>query len=287
MSRFRTALRGVLLVVLVFAVSSCDGLRWLFPSSETDTEPPELPAELASPALLVFSKTNGFRHEEAIPAGIERFQAIADQRGWGIYFTENGAIHNALQLARFDAIVWHNVSGTVLDEAQQAALVSYLEQGGGFVGLHGSGGDSSYDWKWYVDELIGAQFIGHTLGPQFQDARVVVEDRSHPATASLPADFTHNEEWYSFDRNVRDRDEFTVLLSVDESSYSPEEHLLWMDEDLRMGDHPVVWTRCIGRGRVFYSALGHQAGAYASAEGTALLGGAVAWAARQQGVGCD
>lgn len=275
------------MIGLALASSGCGALGSLFPSSETDTEPAELPTEMARPAFLVFSKSNGFRHEEAIPAGIERFKAIAAARGYGVYFTENGAVHNAEQLARFDAVVWHNTSGSVLDEAQQEALVAYLEGGGGFVGLHGTGGDPSYDWQWYVDELIGAQFIGHTMGPQFQDGTLVVEDRTHPATRNLPASFTHNEEWYSFDRNVRDRDEFHVLVSVDESSYTPELHLLWMDEDLRMGDHPMVWTRCIGKGRIFFSALGHQADAYSSEEGAALLDGAVSWATREEGEGCE
>lgn len=272
---------------LALAFSACGGIQVLFPSTETDREPPEIPADLERPAFLVFSKTNGFRHEEAIPAGIERLGVIAREQGYGVFFTENGAVHNGEQLARFDAVLWHNVSGSVLDEAQQAALVSYLEAGGGFVGLHGSGGDPSYDWAWYVEELIGAQFIGHTMGPQFQDARAVVEDRAHPATASLPDEFTHNEEWYSFDRSVREREGFHVLVSVDESSYSPELHMLWMDEDLRMGDHPVVWTHCVGKGRVLFSALGHQAGAYSSREGAALLSGAVGWATRREGEGCD
>lgn len=283
----RTALRASTLLGLGLTLSACGALSVIFPSTETDTVPPELPADLVRPAFLVFSKSNGFRHEEAIPAGIERLKAIAEARGFGVYLTENGAVHNAEQLARFDAVVWHNTSGTVLDEAQKQALVAYLEAGGGFVGIHGTGGDPSYDWQWYVDELIGAQFIGHTMGPQFQDATAVVEDSNHPATASLPETFTHNEEWYSFDRSVRDREEFHVLISVDESSYSPESHLLWIDTDLRMGDHPMVWTRCIGKGRVFFSALGHQAAAYSSAEGAALLDGAVAWAMRQEGEGCE
>ena len=285
--KFRRTPLVLVLIATLAATAGCGGLRVLFPSDDKDVEAPTLPADLGSPAFLVFSKTNGFRHEEAIPAGIARFEALADELGASVFFTENGAVHNAEQLARFDAVVWHNVSGDVLDEAQRAALVAYIEGGGGFVGLHGSGGDPSYEWAWYVEELVGAQFIGHIMGPQFQDAAVVIEDRSHPATADLPETWTHNEEWYSFDRSVRDRDEFHVLLSVDESTYSPEMHMLWMDNDLRMGDHPVVWTRCIGKGRVLFSALGHQAPAYDAPEYVGVLRGAVAWAARQEGQGCD
>jgi len=286
MRSFRS-LAAVLLLALAPGMAGCGGLRVFFPSHETDSVPPELPAELGRPAFLVFSKTNGFRHEEAIPAGIERFRAIADAHGWSVVFTENGAVHNPQQLARFDAVVWHNVSGDVLDDAQQQALVDYIEGGGGFVGVHGSGGDPFYDWKWYVEELIGAQFISHTMGPQFQEATVIVETPEHPATRGLPPTFRHTEEWYSFDRDVRDRPGFRVLATVDEATYSPHMKMLFMDDDIAMGDHPVVWSHCVGEGRVLYSALGHRAEAYAEPEIASLLDGAVAWAARQAGEGCD
>ena len=282
--------RRILFVSLLFALAAtmagCGIVRVFFPSSHHDVEPPELPAELARPAVLVFSKTNGFRHEEAIPAGQELYRELAATNGWSVFFTENGAVHDAEQLARFDAVVWHNVSGDVLDDEQRAALVAYLEGGGGFVGIHGTGGDSSYAWDFHVNELVGAQFIGHIMGPQFQDASLVIEDRTHPATRHLPTSWVHNEEWYSFDRSVREREGFSVLLSVDEASYSPIASILWFDKDLSMGDHPVVWTHCIGRGRVFYSALGHQAAAYRSPEYRSVLEGATRWALGDAGEGC-
>ena len=56
-----------------------------------ETQAPELPADLPSPAILVFSKTNGFRHEEAIPAANELFAQFARDNGWGYFQTENGA----------------------------------------------------------------------------------------------------------------------------------------------------------------------------------------------------
>ena len=166
-------------------------------------------------------------------------------------------MHDEALLSRFDAIVWHNVSGNVLSDAQRTALRGWLDAGGGFVGIHGSGGDPSYDWQWYVDELIGAQFIGHPMGPQFQDGLLVVENRDHPATAHLPKSWTHNEEWYSFDESVRGRDGFQVLLSVDEHTYVPVADWLLFETDLRMGDdHPVVWSHCVGRGRAVWSVPG-------------------------------
>jgi type 1 glutamine amidotransferase len=282
-------LAALLAAAATLALAGCDALRVFFPSHEHETVPPELPAELTAPALLVFTKTNGFRHEEAIPVGVAKIEEIARRRGWSVFHTENGAVFGDAQLARFQATVWHQVSGDVLDESQRAALKHFLEGGGGWVGVHGAGGDRSYDWPWYVEELVGAQFIGHTMGPQFQTATWRTEDASHPASAKLPEEWQHEEEIYSFARSVRPLPGFRVLVSVDEASYSPREKILWMDRDLAMarGDHPMVWHHCVGRGRAFYSALGHQAKSYAEPELEALLEGAMAWALRLEGEGCE
>jgi hypothetical protein len=287
--RPRRALAAALLALGTLAFSGCDVLRAFFPSHAHDAVPPQLPADLAAPALLVFSKTNGFRHVEAIPAGLAAIEEIAKRRGWSVFHTENGAVFNDAQLANFQATVWHQASGDVLDETQRDAFRRWLEAGHGWVGIHGAGGDREYFWPWYVNELVGAQFIGHTLGPQFQTATWRNENPLHPAAAKLPESWQHEEEIYSFDRNVREFAGYLVLVSVDESTYSPREKLLWMDRDLAMkgGDHPMVWHHCVGRGRAIYSALGHQAKSYAEPEMKEILEGAMAWALRVEGVGCE
>lgn len=278
----------LLLAVIAFNWSTIhNAWRATHPTTVYETEPVALPAELPAPAVLLFTKTNGFRHEEGIPAGVELIQSIAQRRGWSVFHTESGAAFTPENLARFSAVVWHQVSGDVLNEEQKAALKTWLEAGGGWVGVHGAGGDSAYAWSWYEDVLVGALFIGHPMGPQFQDAKLVVEDRGHPATAKLPESFVHNEEWYSFDQSVRAKG-YRVLATVDESTYSPRLKFLGADRDLRMGaDHPVIWSHCVEKGRAFYSALGHQAKSYALPEMEKLLEGAIAWAARLEGDGCE
>ena len=59
------------------------------------------------------------------------------------------------------------------------------------------------------------------------------------------------------------------------------------DPKQRMGDHPIVWTRCIGQGRVFYSALGHKAATYAEPLHLQMIDGALGWAAEARSRGCD
>lgn len=251
-----------------------------------DDQAPPLPA-FKRPAILIFSKSNGFRDDSQIRAANAVLEALARERGWASYTTENAAVFNPAQLVQFDAVVWNSVSGDVLNLDQRSDFKAWIEQGGGFVALHGSGGDPSYKWRWYVENLIGAQFIGHTLTPQIQQARLVVEDRDHPATRQLPAVWVRDDEWYSFASSPRAKG-YHVLVSIDEASYSPRERIpLFVDKDLRMGrDHPMVWTHCEGKGRVFYSALGHPAAAYAEQAHLAMIAGAIAWASGREGPAC-
>jgi type 1 glutamine amidotransferase len=281
------------LALFGLAVTAGLGVAWhvgawnlLFPSQAHDSVAPQLPDELAHPAVLVFTKTNSFRHVEGIAAGVELMQEIAARRGWGFFHSENGAIFNAEQLKHFEVVVFHNASGDILDEAQEAAFQSWLEAGGGWVGTHSSGDSSHKEWQWYQDTLIGGLFTAHIMGPQFQEALVRVEDPSHPAAAKLPAEFRHTEEWYSWDESARAKG-FHVIASIDESSYDPSQKMMGEERDLRMGDHPVVWSRCVGKGRALYSTMGHGADAYHTAEQPALLEGAIAWAAGVEGDGCS
>lgn len=248
-----------------------------------ETEAPAVPIDIKRPAILVFSKTNGFRHEEAIPAANTLFTNMATAQGWGYYQTENGATFNPEILSRFDAVIFNNVSGDVFTPAQRQALKNFIENGGGFVGIHGAGGDMSYDWRWYVDHLIGAQFIGHPMNPQFQKATVKIEDKTNPATLDLPDSWARTDEWYSFEKSAR-KPGVDILASLDESTYSPKGIF---GQDLAMGkDHPIVWSHCSGKGRVLYSAMGHTASSYSEPEYRKLLSGAARWALKLDGTGC-
>lgn len=284
---FRRRLRLIpSLVAIGLLATGCTLYNTIFPSSDHDELAPEIPADLAGPAVLVFSKTNGFRHEEAIAAGVPVFEAIAKQRGFGLFATENGAVHTPELLARFDVVVWFNVSGDVLDEDQREALLDWIRGGGGFFGIHGTGGDASYEWKEHPQTLVGAQFIGHPMGPQFQQATVRIEATQHPVVRHLGDTWIRNDEWYSFEQSPRGPG-YEVLATLDESSYSPRMKIAFFDRDLAMGDdHPIIWTHCIGRGRALYSALGHQAAAYAEAEHVELLSEGIVWLMASRRDGC-
>lgn len=267
---FSWALLAAVIYVGVNAYIELDKAE-VFKTPVYETIPPVLPDGFAGPAVLVFSKTNEFRHIDAIAAANKLFQNYAEEQGWPIYFTENAAIHNPEQLKHFKVLIWNNNTGDVLTADQRQALIGYIEDGGNWLGVHGAGGSRSYDWLWYPQQLLKAQFVGHTLFPQFPDATIIVEDRSHPATRHLPEQWSRAEEWYSFEQSPRPKG-VQVLARLDESTYNPK------IDDLIMGDdHPLIWTHQLGLGTVFYSALGHKGSAYEEPEHRQLLEQALNW----------
>ncbi len=258
-------LKKILLAMLVLAIVA-GGLviyelrsTGLLRSPVYDQVAPTIPA-LQRPAVLVLSKTNGFIHEEALPAASAMLDELARESGWHLYQTENAATHNASDLARFDVVVWNNTSGDILTPAQRMAFKSWILAGGNWLGLHAAGGDPSYDWEWYVDTLLGAQFFGHTMSPQFQDANVVIATPSAVSSHIKSPWQVQQEEWYAFDRNPRETGS-TILLALDESSYDTSETVF--PDPTMPGEHPIAWTHKLGEGTIVYSAIGHAAATYA------------------------
>lgn len=250
--------------------------RIVFPSHQHDTVAPVIPASVTGPSILVFSKTNSFRHKEGIEAGGRALGSIASHKGWGVFHTENGAVFNAADLARFDAVVFLNATGDMLSEAQERAFTIWLEAGGGWLGIHAAGDGSHAEWKWYRDNLIGADFTAHPMDPQFQVATVYMENHQHPVVQDIPSLWEHRDEWYSWEKSARGEG-FTILATLDESSYSPVQKMFGSEVDLHMGDHPVVWANCVAGGRSVYTAMGHTNEAFQKQEFVTLLENALTW----------
>ena len=241
-----------------------------------DVVRPELPIPDGKPRLLLFEKMTGFRDGPSVDAAHTALVELARRGGWAIVATDKGGAITPEILQQFDAVIWNNVSGDVLTLTQRRAFQAYVEGGGGFVGLHGSAGDPVAFWDWYVDTLVGARFAGHPMGPQFQEARVVIESAASGIGRGLPPAWTMKDEWYSFKNNPRENGA-TVIATLDESTYSP---VGMAGKDLRMGaDHPIAWTRCVKAGRSFYSAIGHRPEIYSDPHHLQLLEQAILWAA--------
>jgi type 1 glutamine amidotransferase len=224
-------------------------------------------AAAGSADVLVFTRTEGFRHD-SIPAGVAMLRELAARRGLRVTVTEDPRRFTDRGLRGLRAVVFLSSTGDVLDRPQERALERFVRRGGGWLGIHAAA-DAERGWGFYQDGLLAARFAGH---PPTQRATIVVEDRSHPAGRGLPRRWTRDDEWYSFRSSPRGR--ATVVASLDEHTYDPG--------DLRMGsDHPIAWWRRAGRGRAFYTALGHTTASYAEPAFRRHVLGALAWVTRR------
>ena len=234
---------------------------------------------LTENSVLVFSGTRDWRHDSGIAGATAFWAREADENGTGIFTTENPAVFSKSNLDKFSIVVLNSMTGDVLNPAQKMALERFVQDGGGLIIHHGGGdGSSGETWPWYKD-LIGTVFISHPMDPQIQTASVVTLAPDHPVMAGLENSFSQADEWYSFDGSVQGK--ATILAGLDETTYSPVNNIYGDVSDLRMGpepsNHPIIWAKCPGKGRMVYSALGHNMASFDTQAHQTLLRNAMAW----------
>jgi type 1 glutamine amidotransferase len=236
------------------------------PTAPGSTPPPTV----ANKRLLYVTTSAGFRHD-VLPFSQQVLRDLGSRAGFETVATEDVGMITRDNLSRYDAVAFFTSGELPMNDDQKAALLDFVRNGKGFVGIH-SATDTFYGWPDY-GLLIGAYFDGH---PWHQAVTIRVEDPSHPATQSLPASLRLNDEIYQF-RNWS-RAGVHVLLSLDTASID-----LHADGVTRTdGDFALTWTRTEARGRVFYTALGHEQGVWQDARFQQLLSGGIRWAMGDQ-----
>ena len=198
--------------------------------------------------ILVFSKTEGFRHS-SIETGIAAIQKLGEENDIIVDATEDAAAFTESNLKRYDAVVFLNTTGDVLNDAQQIEFERFIQAGGGYVGIH-SATDTEYDWPWY-GKLAGAYFLSHPNNPNVRSGLFRVLSKNHISTRGLPDEMERVDEFYNFRSMNLD---VNVLVDIDESSY----------EGGTNGDyHPMSWYHEYDGGRAWYTAMGHTEETYA------------------------
>jgi type 1 glutamine amidotransferase len=228
-----------------------------------------------SPAPRVFSKhvlawadvRNGYQHES-----ITHALSTIERLGWesGLYDTvirtdsqpitkspvlfkqgtgiASGEQFLARNLNYYDAIFFFGVREADLTAEQRADLLSFVrDDGKGFVATH-AGATGFFSWPEF-GEMLGGRFDEHPWG--VTEATVIVEDGSSPMTKHLPKTFTVTDEHYQLKEFSRSK--LHVLARLDASKLDLKAPLVHRTD----GDFPVAWTKTYGKGRVFYSTLGH------------------------------
>jgi type 1 glutamine amidotransferase len=186
----------------------------------------------------MLTATTGYRHD-SIPTARATMSDVAATQGFVLSATENLVEINAASPSSTDVLMFALTTGELaLDPSQKNAIVRFVENGGGFIGVH-SAADTLYTWPDY-GRMLGAYFKEH---PWTREGTVTVEDPAHAVTMGLGASFSLVEEFYTFRSDPRAAAH--VLLSLDAASVGAQ------------GDFPLSWTQTIGRGRSYYNALGH------------------------------
>ncbi len=108
---------------------------------------PAVPAQAAAFEVLVFSKTAGFRHD-SISVGIQAIRDLGSANDFTVDATEDSSAFNSSNLSQYKAVVFLSTTGDVLNDTQQSAFQSYVDGGGGHVGVHAAA-DTEYNWSYY------------------------------------------------------------------------------------------------------------------------------------------
>ena len=201
-------------------------------------------------------------------------EAVAD--GFTVDYIENTDKIDDAFLSQYKLFIQLNFPPYAWTPTAMAAFQKYIEEGrGGWIGFHHATLLGEFDgyqmWPWFSNFMGGIRFTKYI--PTFVTGTVTVEAQEHPVMKGLPKNFTiENEEWYTYDKSPRPN--VHVLASVDEKTYSPA-------SDIKMGDHPVVWTNEHMKARNVYIFMGHHGELFENSAFTTLFHNSILWAAQQ------
>jgi type 1 glutamine amidotransferase len=221
---------------------------------------PNPAAAPVSPRVLVFTKTEGFRHD-SIPTAIEQLRKYGPEYNLLFDFSEDAGIFSDANMTAYDGVLFVSTSETILDPDQQGVFTKWLQSGGVYSGVHLACGTQQNMTAYKA--AVGALFEYH---PEQQEATFSPLTKDHPATADMPDQWTYSEEVYFYQSDPREMGA-TVLVTVDKTKLNnPTEN---PDEPPRSGTpHPIAWyiekpqynflvQGAPKHGRSFYTSLGH------------------------------
>jgi type 1 glutamine amidotransferase len=202
--------------------------------------------------LLVFSMTKGYRHE-SIGAISQALRDLGRESGaFTTVDSEEIGVFDRETLFGFDAVCFNNTTGELpLSDQQKQNLLDFVSGGRGFIGIH-SATDTLYQWPEY-GQMVGAYFDGHpwTAG---DTVTIRVEEPEHPIVKPFGrGSFELTEEIYQL-KAPYDRSKLRVLLSLDTAKTDMTKKGIKRTD----GDFALAWVKSYGKGRVFYTALGHN-----------------------------
>jgi type 1 glutamine amidotransferase len=146
---------------------------------------------------------------------------------------------SAENLKSYDGLIFANTTGD-LPVPDPQAIIDWVKDGHAFIGMH-SASDTFHGFRPYV-EMLGGEFLSH--GAQ-ASVDCINEDKKHPACSHLPQTWTVYDEIYILKNFERAKVHGLLTLDKEPNRKTP-------------GDFPIAWTKEIGKGRLFYTSLGHR-----------------------------
>ena len=238
-------------------------------------------AQSAAPRkrLLVIGEEKGYRHEAVTHAMVTIERLGRDTGLWDtVIRTDTEALtktkleYNARTLNDFDGVLFYTGGTLEMDDQKKADFMSFVhDDGKGFIGIH-SAAITFTQWPAY-GEMLGGYYDEHPWNTF--DAPIVVEDAAFPGMQGWKPAFTLTDEIYQINK-IFSRTNTRVLMRLDPSKLdlkNPRVHRA--DRDFA-----VAWAKMYGKGRVFYSTLGHVEANWDKPEFQAMVTGAIKWTLR-------
>jgi len=217
---------------------------------------------------------NGGHHVEYSKAAKAWLDQLAADSGFHVDYIQNTDKIDEAFLAKYQLFIQLDYPPYAWKEAAVKAFQEYITKGkGGWIGFHHATLLGVFDgypmWQWFSGFMGGIVYKNYI--PTFAQGKVKVEDKDHPVMKGVPSSFiVEKEEWYTYNKSPRPN--VHVIASVDESSYHP-------DSDIKMGDHPVIWTNLNFTARNVYIFMGHSPVLFGSGAYKTIFRNAIFWAA--------
>ena len=226
--------------------------------------------------LLAIGEEKGYRHE-AVSHALATIERLGrESKLWDTYIrtdteplTKKKLEYNAKNLNDFDAVLFYTGGTLEMDEQQKADFLSFIhDDGKGFIGIH-SATITFTKWPEY-GEMIGGYFDEHPWGTF--EAPVIVEDPAFPGMAQWPRAFTIKDEIYQIKNYSRSDRRVLMRLDAGQLNFNnPRVHRT--DKDFA-----VAWAKMYGKGRVYYSTLGHVSENWGDPRFQKMMTEAIRWA---------
>jgi type 1 glutamine amidotransferase len=204
--------------------------------------------------------------DAVLPIANYAFELMGKRTGaYDATFSNDVEMFRPNKIKQFDAICFLNTVGVLFEDAElRRSLLDFIGQGKGFVGIHDAIATfvqyPKYDqWPAFGKMLGATENGGHPWNAEMLTLKL--DDPKNPVNAVFGGnEFQISDQAFQFQEPVL-RDNMHVLLSIDvaKTSTPPRRVLAVRKEDM---DFPMSWIKSYGKGRVFYSALGHSAPVY-------------------------